>query len=284
MIDFTFVTYAAMPDLDPDDRLAFDLLAQRGFRMQAAVWDDRRVDWSRAGACILRSTWDYNLRHEEFLAWTERVAAVSRMWNSPSLVRWNSNKTDLRDLEAAGVAIVPTAWIKRGSKADLSALLGAAGWELAVIKPSVGLSTYGVRKVSARNDADGQSHLELLLRTHDVMVQPYIASVESHGERALIFIAGQYSHAARKTAFQQLLPTGEAGEQPVAATPSEISAATRAMAALPEAPLYARVDLVHDAAGEPLVIELELVEPTLFLGMDPQAPARFADALSALVR
>jgi|ERR1700694_1233550 len=284
MVDFTFVTYAAMPDLDADDRLALDILAQRGFRVQAAVWDDPAVNWSTAGACIIRSTWDYNLRHDDFLAWTERVARVTGLWNPPGLVRWNSDKIYMRDLQTAGVPVVPTLWIQRGAAASLSEVLAEAQWEEAVIKPRVGLSTYGVKRVFGQGPAAlaGQAHLESLLRDFDVMVQPYIASVESYGERSLVFINGEYSHAARKTAFQELLPTGGAGETPAQATTAEVACAALALEALPEPALYARVDLVHHDAGAPLVIELELVEPTLFLSMDQQAPLRFADALSAL--
>lgn len=284
MTDFTFITYAAMPDLDPDDRLAVAILRARGCDVGIAVWDDPNVDWAGGGTCIIRSTWDYNLRYEAFLAWTDGVAALTELWNPPSLVRWNSNKTYLRDLESAGAAIVPTLWIERGSTANLTQVLARAGWQNAVIKPSVGLSTYGVMKVARESAAGGQQHLETLLRSHDVMVQPYVASVEDYGERSLVFIGGAYSHAVRKTAFQALLPAGEAGETPTSATPAEIAVAVRALAALPEPALYARVDVVAGQRGEPLVIELELIEPTLFLGMDPQAPARFADALLALKR
>jgi len=277
---FTFVTYAGMPELDPDDRLALDLLARRGFDVATAVWDDPAVDWTNAGIVIIRSTWDYNLRHAAFLAWAEGVAAVTALYNPISLVRWNLHKGYLADLAAHGVPTVHTRWIPAGAAGDLASMLREAGWGTAVVKPAIGLSTYGVRKVTGT--FEDQTHVERLLQSHDVMVQPYMRSVDDRGERSLMFIGGTYSHAARKTAFQALLPAGEAGETPADATAQEIEVATKAMQALPAGPLYARVDLVDDDAGSPRVIEFELIEPTLFLGMHPQAPERFANALSEL--
>jgi hypothetical protein len=280
MPDFTFVTYSQMPDLDADDRLAVDVLSQRGLRAVPAVWDDKTVDWSNAGIVIIRSTWDYNLRHEAFLEWTEAVAAVTRIYNPPALVRWNTHKSYLKDLAARGVPVVPTLWLLKGARVDLSRFLDQAGFARAVVKPAVGLSTYGVRRVTGTKE--DQAHVDGLLREHDVMVQPYLRSVETYGERALIFINGTYSHAARKTAFQALLPAGEAGETPAEATGSQIAIATLAVRALPEPALYARVDLVQGDDGAPLVIELEVVEPSLFLSMHPRAAHRFAEALAPL--
>jgi hypothetical protein len=277
---FTFVTYAGMPDLDPDDRLALDLLAQRGFEAATAVWDDPAVDWAGAGIVIIRSTWDYNLRHVAFLSWAEAVAAVTPLYNPISLVRWNMHKGYLADLAAHGVPTVATRWLRAGSASDLAGVLNESGWDIAVVKPAIGLSTYGVRRVTGTRE--DQAHLEFLLRSHDVMVQPYMHSVDDRGERSLMFIGGTYSHAARKTAFQALLPAGEAGETPADATAHEIAVATKALEALPAAPLYARADLVDDDEGRPVVIEFELIEPTLFLGMHPRAAIRFADALSEL--
>lgn len=280
--DFTFITYRDLPNLDPDDRLAADLLRQRGFTVGAAVWDDPSVTWANGGICVLRSTWDYNLRLQQFLAWAESVAAIAPLYNPISLVRWNSHKSYLKDLAARGVPVVPTHWLKIGAQVDLAAILRELRWERAVAKPAVGLSTYGVKVVDAGPDA--QAHVNELLREYDVMLQPYITSVDDYGERALTFIDGIYSHATRKTAFQSLAPAGEAGETPAQATGEEIAVGVAAMRALEEPALYGRVDIVHDSAGAPRVIEMELVEPTLFLGMHPRAATRFADALAKRAR
>ena len=284
MPDFTFVTYDGLPDLDPDDRLAVDALAKRGARAVPAVWNDPSVDWSRAGICVIRSTWDYHLDHAGFLAWADRVAAVAPLWNPPNIVRWNSNKRYMEEIERRGAPIVPTAWLSRGERVDIGAFLRERGWERAVIKPVVGLATRNVMMVepSVAGLARAQAHADTLLAEQDVMVQPFLESVELYGERALVFIDGEYSHAARKVAFQPLAVAGEAGETAVVADPDEIALATK-VAAMAEGTLYGRVDLVRDGAGKPIVIEFELVEPSLFLSLNPPAAERFASALLKLL-
>jgi glutathione synthase/RimK-type ligase-like ATP-grasp enzyme len=282
MPDFTFISYRDLPALDPDDRLAADILEDRGFSVCAAVWDDPAVDWRTRGVCVLRSTWDYHLRYPQFMQWAESVAAATQLYNPIALVRWNSHKSYLKDLNERGVPIVPTRWLRQGERVDIARLLSQMGRNRAVAKPAVGLATYGVKLVDA--SPASQAYVNELVQGSDVMVQPYQASVDTYGERALVFIGGTYSHAARKTAFQALAPAGHAGETPIEATGPEIAVAVAAMNALPEPALYARVDLVTDDAGQPVVIEMELVEPTLFLGMHPRAATRFADALAPLAR
>lgn len=284
MPDFTFVTYDGLSNLDPDDRLAVDALAKRGLQAVPAVWNDPSVDWSRAGICVIRSTWDYHLDYAGFLAWADRVAAVAPLWNPPHIVRWNSNKRYLEEIERRGAPIVPTAWLRAGERVDIGAFLRDRGWERAVIKPVVGLATRNVMMVESSADglARAQAHADTLLAEQDVMVQPFLESVERYGERALVFIDGEYSHAARKIAFQPLAVAGEAGETPVVAEPDEIAIAKN-VAAMVEGALYGRVDLVRDAGGEPIVIEFELVEPSLFLSLHPPAADRFAGALANLI-
>ena len=285
MPDFTFVTYDGLPDLDPDDGLAVAALARRGLTAMPAVWNDPDVDWARAGICIIRSTWDYHLDHRRFLSWAEAVSAVTQLWNPLDVVRWNSHKAYLRDLAERGAPVVPTVWLPAGAPADLLTLLRERGWRRAVVKPAVGLATRGVMLVDLDSDpiASAQRHVEELLAEHDVMVQPYIASVRRYGERALVFIDGVYSHAVQKTAFQPLAAAGEAGETAITAEEDEIAVAARVCAMAPQRVLYARVDLVRDDEGRPTVIEFELVEPSLFLSLHPPAAERFASALARLV-
>ena len=283
MPDFTFATYAALPELDPDDRLAAVELERRGASVAAAVWNDPSVDWSCAGTVVIRSTWDYHLHYDAFLAWLDRVAEVAAIWNPAPLVRRNSVKTYMQDLETRGVPVVPTAWVEAGRQCDLRRLMRDRGWEKAVVKPVVGLATTGVRLV-APGDAAAQEHLDSLLSNGGAMVQPFMPAVSSYGERALVFIGGAYSHAASKVAFQPLANAGDAGEKPVHATSAERAAADLAIATLDSPWLYARVDVVPDDAGRPLVMEFELVEPTLFLSLGSGAPRRFAEALMAVAQ
>lgn len=282
--DFSFVTYAELPDLDPDDRLVAQELERRGFRTQAAIWDDPAIDWSTAGLCVIRSAWDYHLRHDEFLQWAASVTAVGQLRNELSLIQWNSNKTYLRDLARCGAPVVPTIWVKARSHADLSSIMRDNAWADVIIKPTVGLATFGVRRVGNTPGKlrAGQAHLEILLRSGDVMIQPFYPSVVSYGERALVFIYDEFSHCVRKTAFQTLMPAGGAGEAPAKATSEEIDIARGVIRSLDRPSLYARVDLVRDDIGCPRLLELELVEPSLFFSMHPPAVARFADVLSRM--
>ncbi|MDQ2817631.1 MAG: hypothetical protein M3T49_05395 [Candidatus Eremiobacteraeota bacterium] len=284
--DCSFITFAGLAELDPDDRLAADLLSERGYRVQAVSWDDPAVDWSAAGTCVIRSTWNYHLRYGDFMHWLQRVQSATQLWNPAPLVRWNADKRYLRQLGQAGIPIVETLWLQSHAEADVAARAALSGWSDVVIKPAVGLATFGTRRANlAAGDLSAvQSHVDRLLQDGAVLVQPYMTSVERYGERALVFIDGRYSHAVRKTAFQQLLPAGEAGETSVEAAPEEIDLAARVINCIDGPTLYARVDLVRDDAGAPRLIELELIEPSLFFGLCKPAAQGFADALERLMQ
>jgi glutathione synthase/RimK-type ligase-like ATP-grasp enzyme len=277
-----FATYADLPRLDPDDVLAAVACAALDIEVVPAVWDDPGVDWARFDACVVRSTWDYPRRADAFAAWIDRVEAATTVWNSPATLRWNMHKGYMRDLAARGVPIVPTAIVERRTPLDLDAFLRERAWSDAIVKPAHGAATLGVRRVEATpaSVARAQRHVDGLLADVDVLVQPFLRSVTAYRERALVFIDGAYSHAATKEAFQGLEVAGGAGERPVTATQQEIVLAQRALAAIAGDHLYARVDLVRDDADAPVVIEVELIEPSLFLAMHPPAAARFAAALA----
>jgi len=272
----TFATYAGDPGITADDQVLRDALMARDIEVQAAAWDDPFVDWSTIGLGLLRSTWDYHLRCEEFLVWTNHVAAVTRLWNPLPMVRWNAHKRYLRDLAGSGVATVPTQWLNAGLPVDLPTLLEANGWTTAIIKPAVGASAEGVALVSRDGISAGQAHLDTLLRRGDVMVQPFLPSVRSTGERSLVVIDGEVTHAWRRHS-----PLDGADEDVtlVVPEPNEIALAHAALAAAPGPVLYARVDMIHDQGGRPLLSELELIEPYLALQRAPDAAARLADTI-----
>lgn len=200
---FTFVTYDGLPELDADDRLVAAELERRGCKYAVADWRDAQVDWQNSGVCVVRSTWDYHLHYREFLDWTERVSGKTKLLNDSSLIRWNSNKRYLFDLERAGIPIVPTVIFEQNEKANLNAVLQERTWQRAILKPVIGLSTFGVRKIEAHSD-DIQSHLDAMLVNSAVLLQPFIETVHARGERALVFIGDDYSHTIRKSAFQPL--------------------------------------------------------------------------------
>lgn len=280
MMDCLLVTCSEVENLDPDDRLLAEELAKRGVSVGSAVWSDPTVDWSSSKLCILRSTWDYHRRFQEFSEWLGLISAVTTVWNPPELVRWNADKRYLRELEATGVRTVPTVWARRGNPFSLQECRERDGFRNLVIKPAKGAATHDVMLVSQNDSlAAGQAHLDQLLEEQDVLVQPYLDSVASYGERALVFIQSRYSHAIIKKPFDRVLAV-RAMTTPVAqATPSEIDLATLALSCIPLQPVYARVDLLCDASGEPCVSEVELIEPALYFGACLHAVTALADTV-----
>jgi hypothetical protein len=276
------VTYRRLPDLDPDDRPLAAALAARGHQVAATLWDDSEVDWSSFDLAMLRSPWDYFHRRDEFLSWAARAAAATRLLNPLDLVRWNSHKSYLVELRRRGAAVVPTEIVPAGSTLDVRARMAANGWARAVLKPAVSADAYGTILVDESGMAAAQAHADALLAERDVMIQPYLKSVEEPGERCLVHIDGRFSHAVRKRSH--FLGGRHAGPEGVAveAADDERDTAARVLRlAGAEAALYARVDLARDDDGRPCLMELELVEPTLFFTGAPGAAERMADALEA---
>ncbi|MEV4756201.1 hypothetical protein AB0J86_13965 [Micromonospora sp. NPDC049559] len=282
-----FVTCAELPDLDPDDRLLLAPLAARGVRVDPLAWDAPDVDWAAYRLAVLRSPWDYAPRRDAFVAWTR---TVPRLANPGPVVEWNTDKRYLRELAGAGVPAVPTEWVAPGES-----WAPPAGGEY-VVKPAVSagskdtgrydLADSGHRRLAAEHVARLQAAGRL------VMVQPYLTAVDSAGETALIFLAGPdglgYSHAIRKGPMLTGPDTGEEGLYRIekiterAPTRAERDLAERALAAVPGGTdhlLYARVDLLPGPHGAPVLIELELTEPSLFLGYAEGAAERLADAI-----
>jgi hypothetical protein len=228
--------------------------------------------------CVIRSTWDYHERHAEFMAWAELAASVSRLWNPIEALRWNTHKGYLRDLAGRGIPTVPTEWLYTGTKAHIRGLLGRRGWERAVLKPAVSASAYSTMIVDGGNLSEAQDLANRLLPSRDLMLQPFIESVETHGERSLIFIDGVLTHAVRRPSVLTD-PHYAMGEgKYVSVEPAEDEPAFGAeVLRVAEFPtLYARVDVVRDDEGKLCLMELELVEPSLWLVYSPVAVERFA--------
>jgi glutathione synthase/RimK-type ligase-like ATP-grasp enzyme len=281
------VTYDPRPGTSKDRDLPVLLAALRaaGAEADAVFWDDAGVDWSGFDLAVIRSTWDYSWRAAEFVAWAERCAKVTRLANPADVVRWNSDKRYLGDLAEAGVPVVSTRYLAPGDAA------GLPDDHEYVVKPTSGA---GARYAARYTPDQHETAVRHLARLHEegltAMVQPYVRSIDTHGERALQFFGGRLLHASRKravlapdTAFDED-KVSHPGLEPWTPTPAELSVAERALAAVPDAPelLYARVDLVDGADGRPVVMELELVEPNLFLFLHPESvPAVVAAILAA---
>jgi hypothetical protein len=271
-----FATNTDFPQCGPDDRTAITELEHLGVDVTPAVWDDPSIDWATFEAVVVRSTWGYDRRGDEFLEWVERVSQVSRLWNSPELLRWNSHKGYLLDLARRGADIVPTEVLRRGSSRSLRSVLEERGWSAAVLKPAIGANAALLRVVRADEREAGEAHLRELLREGDALVQPLLTRVERSGERSLVFLDGRFSHAAE---YPHVLSGGNREGTPLAVDDRTCEAAGRIVAGLPVRPLYARADFLPGDGGAWQLSELELIEPYLFLRTDPGAPGRFARAI-----
>lgn len=269
-------TKADLPDGAEDDRALLAPLAERGVQGAPRVWDDRSVRWEELDGTVVRSTWDYHLRREEFLSWAGRVEAACGVWNRPPILRWNSHKAYLSELEAGGVAVVPT---RRCHGVDEAlATARAERWSRFVVKPAVSAGGYRTYLVDVRSGVPPSSAWAAAPPEGEVLVQPYMEEVERSGERSLVFFTGEFSHAflrAPHLAPHALLREGD----PVAPSEEELRLGRKALEAAPGPTLYARVDLVRGPEGSPWLMELELIEPFLGLRSDPKAPARFAESV-----
>jgi hypothetical protein len=282
-MDIALITFSELPDLAADDRLLLVELEARGLTVAPLVWDDPGVDWSGPTVCVIRETWDYHLRLHAFLAWVDRVEHQTILLNSPQFVRWNAHKGYLRDLESLGIPIVPTVWLEAGAHADFRTLMSQTGWERAVIKPTVSASAFETRLFSAQEDDQAQAHIDRLLVARDLMLQPFLRSVQAYGERSVIFIDGEHTHAARRA--EPFMGDGiERESRPAEATQEEIDFASRVLRVLPETPLYARVDVAPDDEGHLRLMELELIEPSLFFQFSPLAVERMAGGIERRLR
>lgn len=285
------VSARATGALDEDLAPLLAAFAAAGAEPLRADWDDPEVEWSRFELALLRSTWDYTERLPEFLAWLGRAAAATRVVNAPEVVRWNYDKHYLRELQAAGAPVVPGSFAEPGMEAAavLDEFLARERSNELVVKPAIGAGSRDARRHARAARTAALAHMrELLGRGRSVLLQPYLEAVDAQGETALIFIAGRYSHAIRKG---PLLPRGAAATAALfapeeisarGAQHDEIAAAQRVLQALPFGTLpYARVDLVRDAAQQPLLLELELIEPSLFFAHAAGSAARLATAVLA---
>jgi hypothetical protein len=279
-----FATYAAQPGLTEDDQHFARAVERRGLQVCAAAWDDPAAAWSSAAAVVIRSTWDYHLRRADFLDWVNRVGAATTLYNDARAVQWNSHKGYLTEIAHRGVPVIDTVFASAGSNLDVTAVAREHGWRDIVVKPAVSASAHETRRFDVPDRADGQAHLDRLLATRDVMVQPHLSTLAEQGELSLLFARGRFTHAVRRRSALvdgHLMPKSAPAEAPVAARQCAervLDAAGALTGVVPNDLLYARVDLAA-TGNDYLLLELELIEPSLFLVHAPNAAEAFAAAL-----
>jgi glutathione synthase/RimK-type ligase-like ATP-grasp enzyme len=267
-------TCTTLPEVDPDAEPLAAALAAGGFDATLVAWDDPAADWDAPVPTVIRSTWNYATRVPDYLAWIDRVAAAAPLVNPADIVRANLHKRYLLDLAARGVPVVPTTLVERGATLAPEAL-DAIGTRI-VIKPEVGAGSLDTR-VFWRGDAAAGVHLAAITARGAALVQPYVVSVDDHGERSMIWIDGELTHAIRKA--PRFSGDAEQVTGPFAITADERAVARAAIAPFADRILYGRVDLARDEAGTPRVMELELIEPSLFFARGAGSVERYVDGL-----
>jgi hypothetical protein len=273
-------TCQTLPEVDVDAAPLAAALAAGGFAAEVLAWDDPTVDWDAPIPTLLRSTWNYALDLDGFLAWIDRVAAAAPLWNPRDIVHDNVHKRYLVELAARGVPVVPTVIVERGASVDLAAIAEQLATQRLVIKPEVGAGSLGTRVFSipeTPTDPTPHAHLAALTARGAALVQPYVRSVEDYGERSLVWLDGELSHEIRKS--PRFADDVERIEGPFPIADDERAVAEAALAPVTDRILYGRVDLARDDAGQPMVMELELVEPSLFFSRKPGAADRFVAGL-----
>jgi glutathione synthase/RimK-type ligase-like ATP-grasp enzyme len=279
-VDLRIATCVALPEPDVDQAPLAAALAAAGLSAALVGWDDPAADWDAPIPTLLRSTWNYPVAPDAFLAWVDRAGAAAPMQNPPDVVRGNLHKRYLLELAARGVPTVPTLLVERGQRCELAAIAapGAAPGAAAsvVIKPAIGAASMATRRF-APGDPAALAHLAAITAERAALIQPYVASVDGHGERALVWIDGELSHAVRKR--PRFTGDAEQVDGPVAIADDERAVAAAALAPVADRILYGRVDIARDATGQPMVMELELIEPSLYLGHHAPAMARFVAAI-----
>jgi hypothetical protein len=275
-------TCQVLPEPDLDFQPLSRALTDRGCAVEAVPWDGPDV-WSDFDICVLRSTWNYYLEPDRFLRWVDVTAERCQLLNPAVIVRWNVDKRYLRRLQNSGVPIVETIWLEPGQPADTIAEVSRArNWSRFVVKPVISAASFCTRSFSGNELPAAIDFLALQLHQRAMMVQPFIESVESVGEKSIAWIDGEITHAwVKRPRFagqdESVRPTDEISTE-------DRAVVERAVRGCRDEILYARVDLMYDTNGQPSLSELELIEPSLYFDFSPNALDRFANGILRRVK
>lgn len=277
-----FLTLEQRGDFVIDDDHALQPMAELGWDTSVLSWRQKEIPWSQFDAVIIRSTWDYWDEVDGFLDVLQQIDQQTRLANSIGLVRWNLAKTYLRDLERHGVPIVPTLWHDHLDGQVLHGCFAALGQDEMVVKPVVGANGVDTFRLHSAMPGSEFDQAAGRFRARAAMVQPFMSNILVEGEYSLFYFNGKYSHTILKVPAEgEFRSQEEHGSQIRSVDPEPLlrSRVEQALQTLHPAPLYARIDMVRDAENDFRVMELELIEPSLYLRTHPEAPARFAQAV-----
>ena len=280
------VTCQRLPTLSMSDQLLLQPLEKLGFNPEPVIWNNKKVDWSSFDYLILRSCWDYYIHIEDYLSWLTQLSTMHvHVWNPLPILKWNSNKKYLKELEYKGVPIIPTVYIEQGEKYFLRDIEDRKRWKHLVIKPAVGADGFGASRITTDLTNSSQKPFDNLLKMGDILVQPFMNEAVIGGEYSFVFIGGNYSHAILKRPVKgDFRPTHISRGGVIKIEPSNtlIRQAARILEKLGSPLLYARVDGII-TNGTLLLMELELIEPYLYFEYAPTSAIKFAKTLKCMI-
>lgn len=267
-----------------EDRMIAEALQAKGLRVHRTSWDNPTFDWATTKVAVVRTTWDYFNRPKEFAAWLDRVQHLTQLINPVEALRWNMDKHYLQDLANKGVNIVPTKFIEIGETQTLQALAEATGWQKLIIKPAISGAARHTYKMTLGQVPDHETIFKQLIAEEAMLLQPFMDTVETHGEVSHMVFGGKYSHSALKRAKAgdfRVQDDHGGTVYPYEANEQEMQFAESVTAKCSPVPVYARVDVMWDHNNELALVELEIIEPELWMRKYPQSAGLFADAVVA---
>lgn len=282
-----FVTSSVKPDFADDDIYVADCLTAAGTEVQPLPWDGDATEWNSFDLVVIRSCWNYHHHPEKFIRWIDQMEEQKvNMFNPLKIARWNLHKGYLKDLGSKGVPLPETIWLGKGTEASLSSIMSKKSWDKAVVKPAISATAFNTFLVD-RSEAEGkQAQFESLLKHADLLIQKFMEEVQTDGEWSLIFFNKTFSHAViKRPAGKDFRVQNDFGGSATHTTPPPfvLTQAEHILTLIDEPLLYARVDGIV-SNNKFLLMELELIEPMLFLEGGNGAARLFADAMISVSR
>lgn len=275
MISIKIATCRPLPEPDVDEVLLISALRDAGIDARMTSWRDD-IESTDSIPTIIRSTWDYIHHVDDFLRWASAVSERAPLWNPADIVHRNAHKRYLLDLQARGIPVTPTILVSQGDSRSLLDMIAERAWANVVIKPAVGAGSFETHRLSVADPAS-EERFSALRSDRDVLIQPYLPSVEGHGERALVWIDGEFTHAVRKS--PRFADGSESVSEALPISAAELALGQAALRDVADRLLYARVDVAPGLDGDPVLMELELIEPSLFLRQYPPALERLVEGI-----
>jgi len=270
-----------------DDFHLQQALTERGITSVRLDWADPTVDWGSFKCLVFRTTWDYYNRAAEFSAWLDKVAKQTKLCNPLEIIRWNMDKHYLADLEKQGIPIVPSVFLEAGSGIIFSDVMKEKGWHEAVIKPCIAGGARLTYRLNFENAAEIQKNLSEWLEKEAFILQPFMHQILEQGEDTLMVMNGVYTHAIKKRAKQgdfRVQDDYGGSVHHLDPKPEQIKLAEEAMAACGQTLAYGRVDMVQDETGHWQIMELEVIEPELWIRYHPESAQAFADGILEILK